>query len=334
MPPEPWTEHVAIRRLRGPIQTRLGVSPHHPSFQVGALRTHLLTAALAHAAARSRGTTARVLLRWDDTDAARASSENEHLLRAELADVAEITLRTNDNQPKELHQSERRRPYREALDRLAGLGLTQTQDGCTILDLLAIDAHLAATGVDPDGLARERIVNGRTAPRPQHGTVRLARSDGTALWHLATVVDDTEAGVNFVVRGIDKIDATSIQERLRAVLAPKEQVAYLFLPRLRPAPGAAKTRVADVRATGISTAALLWFLVETYVIGEEPATTFDEVVERLRPVLPKPRDSQLDLQRLAAMERQLARADRRTPSSPPPRHLPEGLISPASVPRP
>jgi glutamyl/glutaminyl-tRNA synthetase len=255
------------------------------------------------------------LLRWDDTDAARASSENEHLLRAELADVAGITLHTNDNEPEDLHQSERRRPYREALDRLADLGLTRQQDGCAVLDLPAIDARLSATGVDPDVLGRERIVNSRSAPRPQHGTVRLTRSDGTALWHLATVVDDTEAGVNFVVRGIDKIDATSIQERLRAVLAPKRQVAYLFLPRLRPAPGAAKTRVADVQATGISAATLRWFLAQTYVIGEEPATTFDEIVERLRPVLPRSRDSQLDLQRLAAMERQLMAAHRRNQSS-------------------
>jgi len=322
MPPEPWTEHVAIRHLRGPIRTRLGVSPHHPSFQVGALRTHLLTAALAHAAARSIGTTAQVSLRWDDTDAARASSVNEHRLRTELADVAGITLGTIDTQPDELHQSERGRPYREALDRLADLGLTRVQDGCPVLNLPAIDAHLAARGLDPDKLTLERIVNSRSAPQPQHRIVNLARSDGTTLWHLATVVDDTEAGVNFVVRGADKIDATSIQERLRAVLAPKRQVAYLFLPRLRPAPGAAKTRVADVRATGIGAATLRWFLAETFVIGEEPATTFDEIVERLRPVLPKPRDSQLDLQRLAAMERQLATARRRTQSNRLPRCLP------------
>lgn len=323
MPPEPWTEHVAIRHLRGPIRTRLGVSPHHPSFQVGALRTHLLTAALTHAAARSIGTVAEILLRWDDTDAARASSENEHRLRTELADVAGIPLSTNGNQSGELHQSERQTPYREALDRLAGLGLTQAQDGCPVLNLPAIDAHLAAKGVDPDGLARGQIVNSRGAPQPQHGTVRLTRSDGTALWHLATVVDDAEAGVNFVVRGIDKIDATSIQERLRAVLAPKRQVAYLFLPRLRPAAGTAKTRVLDARATGISAATLRWFLAETYVIGEEPATTFDEIVGRIRPVLPKPRDSWLDLQRLASMERQLARADRRTEASLPPRSVPQ-----------
>lgn len=315
MPPESWTEHVAIRHLRGPIRTRLGVSPHHPSFQVGALRTHLLTAALAHAAARSIAVTAQILLRWDDTDAARASSENEHRLRTELADVAGIPLGSDDVQREEFHQSERGRPHREALDRLAAFGLTRVQDGCPVLDLSAIDAHLKAMGVDPDAAARERIVNSRSAPQPQHGAIRLARSDGTALWHLATVVDDTEAGVNFVVRGIDKIDATNVQERLRAILAPTRQVAYLFVPRLLSAPGATKARVADVRAAGISTATLRWFLAETYVVGEEPATTFDEIVGRIRPVLPKPRDSRLDLQRLAAMERQLAKAYRRAQSS-------------------
>lgn len=312
MPLEPWAEHMAIRRLKGPIRTRLGVSPHHPSFQIGALRTHLLTAALAHATARSRRTTAQVLLRWDDTDTARASVENEHRLRSELGEVAGIPLGSDGDQLKDLHQSDRHTPYQAAIDRLTGLGLTRTQDGCPVLDLPAIDACLAATGVDPDELALSRIVNRRTAPQPQCRTIRLARSDGSALWHLATVVDDIQAGVNFVVRGIDKIDATSIQERLRAVLAPQQQIAYLFLPRLCSPHGSPKSRVADVRAAGISTAALRWFLAETYVIGEEPTTTFRELVERLRPVLPKPHDSRLDIRRLTSMERKLASTNYQT----------------------
>lgn len=313
MPPKPWTEHPAIQRLAGPIRTRLGVSPHHSSVQVGALRTHLLTAVLAHAAAHARGTRAEILLRWDDTDRTRASRDHELALIHELTDAADIPLHVSGGTAAQLRQSERQPVYQRALEHLNQLGLTRAaREGGTVLDLGAIDELLAGRGIDPDDRARRSLVNIRRAPAPQHSTLRLTRSDGTALWHLATVVDDIDTNINLIVRGTDKIDATSIQERLRAVLTPHHQVAYLFLPRLITAPGSPKIRVRDTLANSVSPEALRWFLTENYLVSEEPATTFDQIVERLRPVLPRPRDGRIDVQRLAAHGRKVSASHRRT----------------------
>lgn len=302
MRPEPWTEHSAIRRLGGPIRTRLGVSPHHASLQVGALRTHLLTAALAHAAAVAQDTRAEVLLRWDDTDPTRARRDNELALVHELTEVADIPLLAGAHPAAQLRQSARQPAYGRALAHLSRLGLIRTaHEGGIVLDLDAVDELLADHGIDPAEQAHHSLVNVRQAPAPQHSTLRLTRSDGTPLWHLATVVDDIDAGINLVVRGTDKIDATSIQERLRAVLAPHHQAAYIFLPRLTAAPGTPKFRVRDALANGIRPEALRWYLAETYLRHDQPATTFDHVVERLRPVLPRARDSRIDVRRLEAL---------------------------------
>ncbi|GAA1858957.1 hypothetical protein [Myceligenerans crystallogenes] len=302
MRPDPWTEHPTIQRLTGPIRTRLGISPHHASLQVGALRTHLLTAALAHAAAIARNTRAEVLLRWDDTDPARAKPDNELSLVHELTDVAGIPLHAGGHPAALLRQSGRQPAYDRALAHLSRLHLTRTaREGGTVLDLEAVDDLLAGHGIDPVEKAHQSVVNIRRVPAPQHSTLRLTRSDGTPLWHLATVVDDIDAGINLIVRGTDKIDATSIQERLRAVLAAHHQVAYLFLPRLTGAPGTPKLRVRDALANGIRPEALRWYLAETYLRNDEPATTFDHILERLRPVLPRARDSRIDVHRLEAL---------------------------------
>lgn len=307
MRPEPWTEHPAIQLLTGPVRTRLGVTPHHASLQAGALRTHLLAAALAHAAAVVRNTNAEILLRWDDTDPARARRDNELSLAHELTVVAGIPLHTGAHPAAQLRQSGRQPAYDRALAHLSRVGITRTaHEGGTILDLGPLDELLADHGIDPAEQLQRSVVNLRRAPAPQHSTLRLTRSDGTPLWHLATVVDDIDAGINIIVRGTDKIDATSIQERLRAVLAPHHRVAYLFLPRLITEPGTPKLRVRDVLGHGVSPEALRWFLAETYLVGEQPATTFDEIVARLRTVLPRARDSRIDLQRLEALNRKVA----------------------------
>lgn len=306
MPAEPWTQSRAIAGIQEPVVTRIGASPHHESFQLGALRTHLLTAAIAHAAACDSETAAHVRLRWDDTDTARATASHEIRLKAELTGVAGIPLASTD------HQSGHQTSYRAATEALAALGLIRTENECSLLDITAVDSYLTAAGIDIRATIRSRLVNVDDVPVPQHQTVRLTRSSGTALWHLATVVDDIESGVNLVVRGTDKIDATAIQERIRAVLAPTRHVAYVFLPRVRPPAGAIKTRVAELLAAGIAPATLRWFLAENYIVGEQPVTTFDEVVDRMRPILPRSRDSTLDLHRLRAMDRWLTRSERRT----------------------
>jgi glutamyl/glutaminyl-tRNA synthetase len=53
--------------------------------------------------------------------------------------------------------------------------------------------------------AQSRIVN-TAGGQHQHPAplVPLTRADGSALWHLATVIDDMDLDINLIVRGTDK----------------------------------------------------------------------------------------------------------------------------------
>src|SRR5689334_19484289 len=75
--PMPWNDHPTVGAITGTVRRRLGVSPNHPSFRVGALRTHRMTADLAHAAAARLGASAEIYLRWDDSDAERTDPAHE-----------------------------------------------------------------------------------------------------------------------------------------------------------------------------------------------------------------------------------------------------------------
>jgi Glutamyl- and glutaminyl-tRNA synthetases len=299
-----WPDHPAIGELADGVRTRLGVSPNHASFRVGALRTHLLTAVFAHAVAARLNTTAHVLLRCDDTDARRTDPAHLPRLIDELTTVAAIPLVTNDAHAVP-RQRRRQSRYRAALAALRELGVTKSLGDVIHLDVAAADAVLRSRSDEQIATMRARVINGPGGQRSHPSAlVPLTRADGSALWHLATVVDDLEFGINLVVRGTDKINALQIQERLRALLAPGRTVVYLFLPRLVEEEGR-PIRVAHLIETGVEPAALRWYLAEHYLAAGPPPRTFEALVSRLRPVLPRPRDSRLDLRRLAALHRKM-----------------------------
>src|SRR5438105_3998081 len=104
-----------------------------------------------------------LLLRIDDTDAARSGDDGPI-----LADLEWLGVRWDEGP---LRQSERGALYREAAERLLRAGRAVEEDGTVRFD-------------------RER--------RPT-----LLRADGTATYHLASVVDDAELGITHVIRGKD-----------------------------------------------------------------------------------------------------------------------------------
>jgi glutamyl/glutaminyl-tRNA synthetase len=157
-----------------------------------------------------------MLLRIDDTDAARNVPGGEEAI---LRDLAWLGIEWDEGP---VRQSERQDLYREAAERLGG----------------------------------DRV--GRTT---------LLRPDGTATYHLASVVDDAEFGITHVVRGNDHRPNEELHRRLHEALGttPPEVLHHGLI--LRPDGGKLAKRdafssIADLREAGIPTEAVRGYLEE------------------------------------------------------------------------
>ena len=157
-----------------------------------------------------------------------------------------------------LYQSTRRHAYREAMDRLAGLGRT-FRCSCTRRELAGVsgnaeeDAH-AYPGTCRDGPTKPgpTSLRFRVSDAPIHfddlflgpqefasfGDVVLERRDGIAAYQLAVVLDDAFQSVTRVVRGADLLASTPWQIELQQALGLPRPI-YGHLP-LVTEPGGAK----------------------------------------------------------------------------------------------
>ncbi|MCR9146406.1 MAG: tRNA glutamyl-Q(34) synthetase GluQRS [Rhodobacteraceae bacterium] len=231
--------------------TRFAPSPTGP-LHLG----HAYSALVAHDMARAAK--GRFHLRIDDLDRARARSEWEGAIKADLYWLG------LDWPTPVWRQSERLPIYRDALQRLWDMGLLYPC-GCTRADIrAAADAPQEGAGLyGPDGLiypgtcrpatphigplpdgalrldmarACARIgtplaftetgsgpddSTGRITPTdlPTHvGDVALARPGMGAAYHLAIVIDDADQEITHVVRGQDLFEATQIHVLLQKLL--------------------------------------------------------------------------------------------------------------------
>jgi glutamyl-Q tRNA(Asp) synthetase len=204
----------------------------------------------ARLAAESGG---RLLLRFEDTDAARCRPEYEAAIAEDLAWLGV------ECEPGPRRQSEHLPDYAEAFERLRRRGLVYPCY-CTRGQLAAV-----SPARDPDGAAlhrgrcvavsdaetRERLQRGEpaawrldlaralaeapapliwtefgegdaareTAAEPElWGDILLRGKDRPAVYHLAVVVDDALQGVTDVVRGRDLLPSTSLHRLLQALL--------------------------------------------------------------------------------------------------------------------
>ncbi|MGI9659366.1 MAG: glutamate--tRNA ligase [Gaiellaceae bacterium] len=169
------------------------------------------------------------LVRIDDTDPERSDAATE---RAILDDLAWIGV-TADERP--LRQSSRSEIYRQAAARLTEAGLTSEEDGA-----------LRAT----------------IAWRPT-----LLRADGSATYHLASVVDDGDLEISHVIRGRDHLSSTELHTELTKALgyAVPEYIHHGLLvgpdgKKLSKRDGA--TSVAELRDQGIPAEAVRAYLEE------------------------------------------------------------------------
>ncbi len=169
------------------------------------------------------------LVRIDDTDPERSEATNERTI---LDDLVWIGVRP-DEEP--VRQSERGELYRQAAVKLHDAGLVSEEDGA-----------LRATA----------------AWRPT-----LLRPDGSATYHLASVVDDGEMQISHVIRGRDHLSNTELHEQLGSSLGYRapEYIHHGLLvgadgKKLSKRDGA--TSLADLRASGIPWEAARSYLEE------------------------------------------------------------------------
>ncbi len=171
----------------------------------------------------------RMLLRIDDTDIARRDPAAEEAI---LRDLEWLGLCWDEGP---VRQSERGDRYRKAAERLLRGGTAFEDEGAV-------------------RFARER--------RPT-----LLRADGTATYHLASVVDDADFGITHVIRGRDHLPNTDLHRSLARALGaePPEYVHHGLIlgpdgSKLSKRHGGAS--VADVRGRGIPPEAARAYLDE------------------------------------------------------------------------
>lgn len=123
--------------------------------------------------------------------------------------------------------SRQQQKYQQALDRLTGLGLTYrcrctrkqlsgytTYPGhCRSQPVSEQEPHSIRLIADTDTISFDDMYQGQQHQHLQQqcGDFNIVRKDGLFCYQLAVVVDDADAGINHVVRGIDILDSTARQ---------------------------------------------------------------------------------------------------------------------------
>lgn len=142
------------------------------------------------------------VLRVDDTDAERSNRRYERTIRQ---DAEWLGLRFDEG-PDEggpygpYRQSERFPLYHEHAERLVAAGAAEVADGAVWFRVGGDDVHVNDAVRGSTRVAASAI-----------GDFVVQRSDGTATYHLATVVDDALMGITHVIRGEDHLTNTARQ---------------------------------------------------------------------------------------------------------------------------
>ena len=184
-----------------PARCRVAPSPTG-FFHVGTARCALHNALAAKASGGS------FMLRLDDTDAARNDPAHEALIHECLG----ILGLAPDRFAKQSQRALRHAQAGEAL--LSSKAAWRDVDGSVRLSDLAIDA-LPASFFD---LAAGDVAISPTS-RDQCRGLTLLRSDGSATYPFASVVDDADFGIDLVLRGGDHLSNTPKQLAIAKALA-------------------------------------------------------------------------------------------------------------------
>ncbi len=232
-----------------PYITRIAPSPTG-YFHLGTART----AYFSWLAARATG--GKFLLRIDDTDAARNDDAFIDVIYKAM-DYLKLDFDAT------FRQSDRRSRYAQVAAGLVAKGRAVHRDGAVFLTHpLSLNPGFTAVA--------DAAVGSIPVTQGDHDTVAsmvLIKSDGMATYHFASVVDDIDTAVNFVIRGADHISNTVRQAALYLALdAVMPKYAHVGLlhdqatgKKLSKSTGAPS--VLDYQADGIDPDALSNFLL-------------------------------------------------------------------------
>ena len=220
-------------------RVRFSPSPSGP-LHLGGARTALFN----HLVARRTGGT--FVLRFEDTDAARARREFEQAIAADLAWLGVVWDEGPDigGPAAPYRQSERGAVYADALARLVTAGAVypcfcgaeelaaeraadaeeerapryrgecrNLTPGETAERIASGEPHCFRFAVEPAGevVVRDRVHGDVRFARAGIGDFVVARASGEAVYDLACVVDDAAMGITFVIRGDDHLSNTARQ---------------------------------------------------------------------------------------------------------------------------
>lgn len=216
---------------------------------------HIGTARTAYhnwLAARASG--GKFILRIDDTDTARNNPQS-----------VKVIFETMDwlglNYDQMFRQSERFERYRKAIDELK-FGVSQV-DGALVFNYIDVETCPGLPRTWHDEVAGDVKITDDDLERMQ-GMV-LIRSDGTPTYNWASVVDDMDMGVNYILRGTDHITNTSRQVVLFHLLgATIPKFAHVGLIGIKGKPLSKRDGAASMlhyRNVGYDPDAMLNFLV-------------------------------------------------------------------------
>lgn len=217
---------------------RLGVSPVEGNKKIGPIRTHLYNYAAAKGML-SNGVDSKVIFRVDDTNKKFESKEMAYNLlnffSDELGFQIDITPENSENEiGQSVFQSERQSVYDFYVQMLfdEGVAFIEKDSGITLFNIEAFIKKFSDTIIVDDMINGSVFKKLESLLRNGQKYFPLCRSDGSALYHLASVVDDGSFGVTHVVRGQDKMSNAEYQEMVRIALGLQEK-RYLHVPLLQ-----------------------------------------------------------------------------------------------------
>jgi glutamyl-tRNA synthetase len=262
--------------------------------------------------ARQRG--GAVLLRLDDTDAARSKAEYAEAL---VEDLRWLGLDWDES----FRQSDRLPLYAAAAERLKASGrlypCLENEEELRVKRERQLRAgrpplyDRAALSLTPDQLARARangkqpywrfllsprsigwtdgVLGERQVKLPSLSDPVLIRADGMPLYTFTSVVDDLDSGVTHILRGEDHVTNTGVQiDVWEALGGDPRALAFAHLPLLTDADGSPLSKrlgslsLRQLRRDGIEPAALAGYLAALGTAQDPVPGEPSELVPRFR----------------------------------------------------
>lgn len=263
---------------------RLAVSPVDGNCKIGPLRTHLLNYLFANHE-KLKEPSSKIFYKIDNTNEQLGNDEKAADLYRFFTQTMGFQFDPTNDQGDIFTESQNQDIYKTYLKKLESSGMITYKGEIALLNLEVFASLYGKEIVVTELLRGDIKFDLNHILKETQNSFPLTRSDGSVLYHLASVVDDHLLGVTHVVRGADKISILPYQEILRIALE-FEPKSYLHTPLFLNQEGSllkGKTSYYDFLENGISHQTLLSYLISSgygdpdalYTSLEEAALSFD-----------------------------------------------------------